>query len=162
MRHLPLMIVGNLTGEPELRFTPSGAAVCRFTVAHNPSTYDKQAGEWKDGEPTFIDCSAWRGLAENLAESLKPGARVILYGNLRTHRWESDGSGKTPAGEKIARMVLDVIAAGPELTWATAKVAKVTRRGETAPDDPWATASRKRPDQVPAGPAGNFDEEPPF
>lgn len=163
MNHLSLTIVGNLTGDPELRFTPAGIAAVRFTVAHNPRRLDRASGEWRDGEPTFLDCSAWRDLAEHIGETLRSGHRVIAVGNLGTHRWESDGSGKTPAGEKIERLRLDVIAIGPELTFATAIVAKAvrSRAGEAAPDDPWATASRTRP--AAAAPAGSrFDDEPPF
>jgi single-strand DNA-binding protein len=158
-----MTIVGNLTGDPELRFTPSGAAVCRIVVAHNPRRLDKASGQWVDDEPTFMDCAVWRDLAEHVAESLKAGQRVIVYGNVRTHSFETDGSGKTAAGTKISRMQLDVIAIGPELTWATATVHKATRtaRGETAPDDPWATASKTRPEPVAAG-RGGFDDEPPF
>lgn len=162
LNEITMTIVGNLTDDPELRFTPSGAAVCRFRVAHTPRYFDKPSGEWKEGESTFLDCSAWRDLAEHLAESLKKGMRVILLGNFKTHRWESTGTGKTPAGETITRSVVDVVACGPELTYATASVQKVkrTRAGETAPDDPWASASKTRP---PAGARStSFDDEPPF
>jgi single-strand DNA-binding protein len=158
-----MTIVGNLTGDPELRFTPSGAAVCKFTLAHNPRRFDKASNQWVDGDPTFLDCAVWRDLAEHVTESLKAGHRVIAHGNLSTRTWESDGSGKTAAGTKISRIQLDVIAIGPELTWATATVHKATRtaRGEAAPDDPWASASRTRPEPVAAG-RGGFDDEPPF
>lgn len=165
MNDLTLPIVGNLTGDPELRFTPAGVAVCRFTVAHNPRRFDKTSNEWKDGEPTFLDCNAWRDLGEHIAESLKAGNRVIAVVQLRTQSWESDGSGKTAAGTKISRLVGDVLALGPELTWAIAVVekAKRTARGETAPDDPWASASKTRPAAAAAaGRGGNFDDEPPF
>lgn len=161
MNHLPLTIVGNLTGDPELRFTPAGVAVARFTIAHNPRSLDRESGKWVDGTPTFMDCSAWRDLAEHIVESLKAGHRVIAYGTLRTSTFESTGTGKTPAGEKISRAQLDVTAIGPELTFATTEVRKATRTraGEVAPDDPWATASRTRP----AGTAArSFDDEPAF
>lgn len=162
MRQIQITVVGNLTDDPELRFTPSGAAACRFTVAHNPSYFDRQSGEWKDGEPTFFDCSVWRDLAEHVAESLSKGHRVILVGNLKTTRWKSDGRGKTPEGETIERQQLDVVAIGPELTWATAAVKKMARSrdGAVAPDDPWATASRTRPAATDG--RGSFDDEPPF
>lgn len=162
LNEITITIVGNLTDDPELRFTPSGAAVCRFRVAQTPRHLDRQSGEWKDGEATFLDCSAWRDLGEHLAESLKKGARVILLGNLKTQRWESTGTGKTPAGETITRNVIDVIACGPELTYAKAVVDRVkrTRAGETAPDDPWASASKTRPAAAPA--RSSFDDEPPF
>lgn len=157
-----LTIVGNLTDAPELRFTSSGVAVCKFVVAHNPRTLDRQSGEWRDGTPTFFDCSVWRDLAEHVAESLEKGSRVILLGMIRTDEWESDGRGKVPAGEKIRRMRLDVTAIGAELTFATATVKRAGRnsKGEVAPGDPWSTASRQRP-AAPA-PAGSFDDEPPF
>lgn len=161
MNQLPLTIVGNLTAAPELRFTSAGVAVAKFTIAHNPRQLDRQSGEWKDGEPTFVDCSVWRDLAEHVTESLPAGARVIAYGNLRTSRFESTGTGKTPAGTMISRQTLDILAIGAELTWANVEVRKATRTrsGDTAPDDPWATASKTRPaDAVPA----SFDDEPPF
>lgn len=161
MNNLPLTIVGNLTGAPELRFTAAGIATVRFTIAHNPRALDKASGEWKDGTPTFMECSAWRELAEHVAESLAAGVRVIAFGTLRTSEWESDGSGKTDAGTKIRRTTLDVSAIGPDLTFATATVKKATRNraGNVAPDDPWATASKTRP----AGtPASSFDDEPAF
>lgn len=162
MNQLPITIVGNVTAAPELRFTPAGVAVVKFTVAHNPRWYDKQSGEWKDGTPTFFDCGAWRDLAEHIAESLPSGARVILIGNIRTDEWESDGRGKVPAGEKIRRQRIDVLALGAELSYATATIKRAARnsKGEVAPDDPWATASRDRP----TGPAAasSFDDEPPF
>jgi single-strand DNA-binding protein len=162
---LTLPIVGNLTSDPELRFTAAGVAVARFMIAHNPRTFDKVANEWKDGEATFFDCSVWRDLAEHVAESLESGHRVIAIGNVRTTRFQSTGSGKTPAGETITRQQLDVFAIGPELTWATAAVKKATRTrsGEAAPDDPWATASKARPAAAAAAGAGSrFDDEPPF
>lgn len=139
MNALPLTIVGNLTGDPELRYTPSGAAVARFTVAHTPRKLDRASGEWTDGEPTYLDCTAWRHLAEHVAESLTRGARVIVAGTLRTERWE------TPEGDKRSRMVLDVDACGPELTYATAKPQKMARRQGGPADDAWATASATRP-----------------
>jgi single-strand DNA-binding protein len=166
MNSLPMTIVGNLTRDPELRFTPSGTAVVKFTVAHTPRKLDRESGKWIDGEPTFLDCTAWRQLAENIAESLSQGHRVIVTGTLRTERWETDGRNGGAAGEKRSRMVLDVDSAGPELTWATAGVKKMQRSNNTGPaDDPWATASRVRPTS-PAAPAASSnrrqDDEPPF
>jgi single-strand DNA-binding protein len=152
VNNLPFTIVGNLTRDPELRFTPSGVAVVKFTVAHSPRKLDRESGTWVDGEPTFLDCTAWRGLAENISESLSQGNRVIVTGTLRTERWE------TEAAEKRSRMVLDVDSCGPELTWATAKVKKMQRsqsnQGGPA-DDPWATASRTRPTSPAASPASS-------
>ena len=162
MNQLTVPIVGNVTVAPDLRYTPAGVAVVKFTVAHNPRWFDRQANEWKDGTPTFFDCGAWRELAEHIAESLPAGARVILLGNIRTDEWQSDGRGKVPAGEKIRRQRIDVLALGAELTYATATIKKATRTraGDVAPDDPWATASRERP-TTPAA-ASSFDDEPPF
>uniref|UniRef100_UPI003F495AED single-stranded DNA-binding protein n=1 Tax=Streptomyces sp. CA-141956 TaxID=3240051 RepID=UPI003F495AED len=139
---LPLTITGNLVDNPELRFTAAGVPVARFTVAFTPRTYDRETNAWRDGEPTFLDCSAWRQLAENLAASLTKGARVVVTGRLRTDRWE------TPEGEKRSRMVLDVDDAGASLAFATLTVTRTTRTvppQQTAPDDPWATASPHRP-----------------
>jgi single-strand DNA-binding protein len=150
----PITVVGNLTDAPELRFTPSGAAVARFTVAHNPRYYDKTSDTWKDGEPSFYRCTAWRGLAENIAESLPRGARVVLAGEIRQRTWKDDKTGETRSSWDVT-----VEAIGPELTYAQATVRKMSRtaRGETAPDDPWTSASRE---PVPAGVGAN--EEPPF
>ncbi|MDG9679040.1 single-stranded DNA-binding protein [Micromonospora sp. DH14] len=165
MNNLPFTITGNLVRDPELRFTPAGVAVVKFTVAHTPRKLDRESGKWIDGEPTFLDCTAWRQLAENIAESVSQGARVIATGTLRTERWETDGRNGGTAGEKRSRMVLDVDAAGPELTWATAKVSKASRSNGGPADDPWATASRNRPTSpAPTGASRRYrdDEEPPF
>lgn len=155
MNQLPLTIVGNLTRDPELRFTPQGVAVVKFSIAHNPRWLDRASGEWKDGEPTYLDCDAWRDLAEHIVETLRAGSRVIAVGNLTTHWWTDD---KT--NDKRSRLSLGVLAIGPELTYATATVVKAvrTRAGDVAPDDPWATASRTRPTE----PAAAFDDEPAF
>lgn len=163
MNTLTLSIIGNLTADPELRFTPSGAAVVRFTVAHTPRKPDGNGG-WTDGEPTFLDCTAWRQLAENVAESLAKGTRVVVTGRLRTERWEDKDS-----GQKRSRMVLDVDGVGPDLTYATATVKKMARNAGD-PNDPWASASRTRPEPAgvaagspsSTGTAAGFDEEPPF
>ncbi|MFE0654719.1 single-stranded DNA-binding protein [Streptomyces sp. NPDC059534] len=139
---LPLTVIGNLVDDPELRFTSAGVPVARFTVASTPRTFDRDTNSWRDGEPTFLDCSAWRQLAENLGDSLTKGARVVVAGRLRTDRWE------TPEGEKRSRMVMDVDDVGASMTFATVTIARTTRATpprETAPDDPWATASRNRP-----------------
>jgi len=161
-----LTVIGNLTADPELRFTPSGAAVASFTVASTPRTFDKQSGEWKDGEALFLRCNIWRQAAENVAESLTRGARVIVNGRLKQRSFE------TREGEKRTVVELDVEEIGPSLRYATAKVNKVSRGtggggfggsggssgggGQSAPpDDPWGSAP-------PAGGAGGFAEEPPF
>ena len=142
-----ITVVGNLTDDPELRFTPSGAAVANFTVASTPRTLNKQTNEWEDGEAMFLRCSVWRQAAENVAESLQKGARVIVQGRMRARTWE------TREGEKRTSFEIDVDEIGPSLRWATAKVAKAGRSsgggggyggggGQQSggqPDDPWAT-----------------------
>ncbi|HKJ11808.1 MAG TPA: single-stranded DNA-binding protein [Ornithinimicrobium sp.] len=154
----PLTLVGNLTGDPELRFTPSGAAVANFTVASTPRTFDRQTSEWKDAETLFMRCSIWREAAENVAESLHRGTRVVVTGRLVSRSWE------TPEGEKRTVMEMQADEIGPSLRYATASVTKAQRGGgggygggqsgqrggssagaqqggnRAAPDnDPWAT-----------------------
>jgi single-strand DNA-binding protein len=147
-------VVGNLTNDPELRFTPSGAAVASFTVATSSRYLDKTTNEWKDGEPTYLRCSVWRQYAENVAESLTKGTRVMVSGKLKQRSYE------TREGEKRTVMEVEVEDVGPALRYATAKVNRVQRSdggfssggGSAAPaDDPWATDA----------PPANFDE-PPF
>jgi single-strand DNA-binding protein len=154
-------VVGNLTNDPELRFTPSGAAVASFTVASTPRILDKATNEWKDGDALFLRCSVWRQAAENVAESLTRGARVIVTGRLKQRSFE------TKEGEKRTVVELDVDEVGPSLRYATAKVTKASRGGGgggssyggggggAAPvdDDPWAT---------PAPSGGGTTDEPPF
>src|SRR2546421_12794843 len=118
-----ITVIGNLTDDPELRFTPSGAAVAKFRVASTPRTMDRASGEWKDGEPLFLSCTVWRQAAENLAESLTRGARVIVTGRLRQRSYE------TKEGEKRTVMELEVDEVGPSLRYATAKVTKAQRGG---------------------------------
>src|ERR671930_1541730 len=114
-------VVGNITADPELRFTPSGAAVANFTVASTPRTFDRQTGEWKDGEALFLRCNIWRQAAENTAESLTRGMRVIVSGRLRQRSFE------TREGEKRTVMEMEVDEVGPSLRYATAKVQKMSR-----------------------------------
>lgn len=146
-----LTVVGNLVADPELRFTPSGAAVANLTVASTPRTFDKQSGEWKDGEALFLRGNVWRQAAENVAESLTRGARVIVQGRLKQRSFE------TRDGEKRTVVELDIDEIGPSLKHATAKVNKVSRSSDTggtqaAPaDDPWGSA-----------PAASSSEEIPF
>jgi single-strand DNA-binding protein len=139
---IPVTIVGNLTDDPELRYTPSGDAVVRVTIAQTPRRRG-QDGTWSDGEATFLTGTAWRQLAEHVAESLAKGARVIAAGTMRTERWTDKES-----GQPRSRMVLDITAIGPELSFATASVKKA-KRDQGAPDDPWATASKTRPEAAP-------------
>ncbi len=119
-----ITIIGNLTADPELRFTPNGAAVANFTVASTPRTYDRQSGEWKDGEALFMRCAVWREAAENVAESLVRGSRVIVSGRLKSHSWED-----RETGQKRSRMEMEVDEIGPSLRFATAKINKTQRGG---------------------------------
>jgi single-strand DNA-binding protein len=157
-------IIGNLTADPELRFTPAGAAVANFTVASTPRTFDRQTNEWKDGEALFMRCNIWREAAENVAESLTRGARVIVSGRLRQRSYE------TREGEKRTVVELEVDEIGPSLRYATAKVNKAGRGSggggfggsgggrssqNVAADDPWGSAPQ-------AASFGGHDDEPPF
>lgn len=171
-----ITVVGNLTADPELRFTPSGAAVANFTVASTPRIYDRQSGEWKDGEALFLRCNIWREAAENVAESLTRGSRVIVTGRLKQRSFE------TKEGEKRTVFEVEVEEIGPSLKYATAKVNKASRGGGSggfggggggAPagggggggggprgggetqDDPWGSAPA-------SGSFGGNDDEPPF
>jgi single-strand DNA-binding protein len=158
-----ITVVGNLTSDPELRFTPSGAAVANFTVASTPRTLDRASGEWKDGEALFLRCNIWRQAAENVAESLTRGARVVVQGRLKQRSFE------TKEGEKRTVVELEVDEIGPSLRYATAKVNKVSRgtgggggfgggsgpaAGGPPSDDPWGSA--------PAASGGGYADEPPF
>ncbi|GAA3549031.1 single-stranded DNA-binding protein [Nocardioides daeguensis] len=118
-----ITVIGNLTDDPELRFTPSGAAVANFTVASTPRSFDRQTNEWKDGDTLFLRCSVWRQVAENVAESLQKGMRVIVQGRLVSRSYE------TREGEKRTVNELQVDEIGPSLTWATAKVTRASRSG---------------------------------
>jgi single-strand DNA-binding protein len=144
MTETTITITGNLTADPDLRFIPSGAAVVNFTIASTPRTYDKAASEWKDGETLFLRCSAWRELAENIAESLSKGSKVIATGELEQRSYE------TKEGEKRTSIELKVKDIGPSLTKAVAKVDRAARgekpKQQAADVDPW----------------GSTDETPPF
>jgi single-strand DNA-binding protein len=163
-----ITVVGNLTGDPELRFTPSGAAVANFTIASTPRNFDKQSNEWKDGDTLFLSCSIWRQAAENVAESLQKGMRVVAQGRLKQRSYE------TREGEKRTVVELEVDEIGPSLKYATAKVNKASRSGgggggfgggggggqrpaanEAPKDDPWGSAPA-------SGSFSGADEEPPF
>ncbi|GAB3683698.1 single-stranded DNA-binding protein [Angustibacter aerolatus] len=118
-----ITIVGNLTNDPELRFTPSGAAVANFTIASTPRTFDRQSNEWKDGETLFMRCSVWREAAENVAESLTRGTAVIAQGRLQSRTFD------TKEGEKRTVMEMQIDEIGPSLRRATAKVTRAQRGG---------------------------------
>ena len=148
-----ITVVGNLVDDPELRFTPSGAAVANFRIASTPRTFDRQTNEWKDGDALFLSCSVWRQAAENVAESLQKGMRVVVQGRLKQRSYE------TREGEKRTVFEIDVDEVGPSLKYATAKVTRTTRQGggggysgggqqgggapqggrQSGGDDPWAT-----------------------
>jgi len=179
-----LTIVGNITNDPELRFTPSGAAVASFTVASNSRYLDKTTNEWKDGEPVFMRCSVWRQYAENVAESLTRGTRVIVTGRLKQRSYDNRD------GQKVTVMEMEVDDVGPALRTATAKVTKVARAGGGGfggdgggfggggnaggggNDDPWASqsgggGSQSRPQSSGGGDSwggggGQSFDEPPF
>jgi single-strand DNA-binding protein len=158
-----ITLVGNLVDDPELRFTPSGAAVAKFRLASTPRTYDRQSGEWKDGESLFLTCNVWRQAAENVAESLQRGMRVIVQGRLKQRSYE------TREGEKRTVYEVEVDELGPSLRSATAKVNKTTRSGAGGGggfgssggsggqvEDPWAAATPA------GGGGGSLSDEPPF
>ena len=170
-----ITVVGNLVDDPELRFTQSGAAVAKFRVASTPRIFDRQSNEWRDGESLFLTCSVWRQAAENVAESLTKGTRVIVQGRLKQRSYEDR--------EGIKRTVfeLDVDEVGASLRNATAKVTKTVGRGQGgggwgggpggqqgggAPaDDPWATAAPAGGQQGGGwggGSGGGYSDEPPF
>ena len=183
-------LVGNLVDDPELRFTPSGAAVANFRIASTPRTYDRQTGEWKDGESLFLSCSVWRQAAENVAESLQRGMRVIVQGRLKSRSYDDR------EGNKRTVVEIDVDEVGPSLRSATAKVTRAMRSGPggegggggfggggggnqgggfgggqgAAPqNDPWATpqgqggGGQAAPQNDPwASQGGGSMEEPPF
>lgn len=179
---IPVTIVGNLTADPELRFTPGGDAVCNFSVASNPRVFDKQAGEWRDGTPVFMRCNVWRQQAENVAESLTRGEQVIVVGRLRQRSFTPRDSDR-----EVTVIECEVDNVGPGLQWAVAQTRKVGRGGgqrdggrqrddgeqwasqrqggrqqerrpqrdEPRYDDPWGSAP------PPSG-GGYQDDEPPF
>jgi len=129
-----LTITGNLTGDPELRFTGTGTAVVSFTVAASRRVYDQASGKWQDGDTLFLRCSAWRELADHAAESLSKGMRVIVTGRLKQRTYE------TPEGEKRTVFEVDAEDVGPSLKWATAKIARTSRDKVPHPaddGDPW-------------------------
>ncbi len=166
-----ITVIGNLTADPELRFTPAGAAVANFTVASTPRIFDRQSNEWKDGEALFLRCNIWREAAENVAESLTRGSRVIVQGRLKQRSYE------TREGEKRTVVELEVDEIGPSLRYATAKVTKAGRGGggggfggssggsgggrpaqntNVGGDDPWGDAPQS------GSFGGSGDDEPPF
>jgi single-strand DNA-binding protein len=165
-----ITLVGNLVDDPELRFTPSGAAVAKFRMASTPRFLDKQTNEWKDGESLFLTCNVWRQAAENVAESLQRGMRVIVQGRLKQRSYE------TKEGEKRTVYEVEVDEVGPSLRSATAKVNKTQRGGGggfgggAVDNDPWASAAPVAPASASSGGGGGgggwnapgTSDEPPF
>jgi single-strand DNA-binding protein len=179
-----ITVVGNLVDDPELRFTPSGAAVANFRIASTPRTFNRQTNEWEDGEALFLSCSVWRQAAENVAESLTRGMRVVVQGRLKARSYE------TREGEKRTVFEIEVEEVGPSLKFATAKVTRATRGGGGGGysgggqqggggDDPWATPAGGQQAPASAGQgsapqggqqggqqrdpwAGGSNDEPPF
>jgi single-strand DNA-binding protein len=155
-----ITVIGNVTADPELRFTTSGAAVANFTVASTPRAFDRESGEWRDGEALFLRCNIWREAAENVAESLTRGARVIVSGRLKQRSFE------TQEGEKRTVVELEVDEIGPSLRYATAKVNKVSRgsgggaSSARGADNRWGSAPVAGSGGAGAG--ASADEEPPF
>lgn len=157
----PITVIGNLTNDPELRFTASGHAVTSFTVAMSDRRFDKATNEWVDTDPVFWRCSVWRQYAENVAESLTKGTRVIVTGKVKQREYE------TREGEKRTVMEVEVDDVGPALRFATARVTRVARDGgrggHAATDDPWGSASAAAPAADPWGASngqGVLDEAP--
>jgi len=165
-----ITVIGNLTSDPELRFTPSGAAVANFTVASTPRTFDRQSQEWKDGEALFLRCNVWRQVAENVAESLTRGSRVIVSGRLKQRSFD------TKEGEKRTVIELEVDEIGPSLRYATAQVTRAQSNrgvgggsfGSGQSDDAWAPSAPAAQSGAAAGgdvwntPGTNYGDETPF
>lgn len=166
----PITVAGNIVADPELRFTPSGAAVANFRIASTPRHFNKQTNEWEDGEGLFVTCNVWRQAAENVAESLQKGMRVIVQGRLRARTFQ------TREGEKRTVMEVEVDEVGPSLKYATAKVTRTQRDGQQGAasygptqtqrtgngfgqpkDDPWGSAPTGQQQGF-----GSTDDEPPF
>ena len=149
-----ITIIGNLTADPELRFTPNGAAVANFTVASTPRSFDRQTNEWKDGETLFMRCSVWREAAENVAESLTKGARVVVQGRLVSRSWEDKETGQR---RSVMEMQADEV--GPSLRYATAKVTK-TQRGGGQGGGSWGGGSGGQGGQGQGGGFGGQSDDP--
>jgi single-strand DNA-binding protein len=153
-----ITVVGNLVDDPELRFTPAGAAVARFRIASTPRTFNKTTNEWEDGEALFLTCSVWRQAAEHVTESLTRGLRVIVQGRLKQRSYEDR------EGVKRTVYELDVDEVGPSLTFATAKVAKASsgqRQGSAQSADPWAGAKPANGQQQGGGGWGGAQQQQP-
>ncbi|MFF0597329.1 single-stranded DNA-binding protein [Streptomyces antibioticus] len=137
----PITIIGNLTADPELKFTASGQALARFTVASTPRTFDRESNQWKDGTSTFFRCAAWRTLAEHVAESLGKGSRVVLSGRIRQHDWQ------TPEGENRSMLAVEVDEIGASLRFTTVQInaKRATQAAAPAGDDAWSGGGAEPP-----------------
>ncbi|MEV5597603.1 single-stranded DNA-binding protein [Streptomyces sp. NPDC052496] len=142
----PVTIIGNLTADPELKYTTSGQALAKFTVASTPRTFDREANQWKDGTSTFFRCAAWRTLAEHVAESLTKGSRVVLSGRIRQHNWQ------TEQGENRSMLAVEVDEIGASLRFTTVTIDGKRTNGTAPSGDSWNSAAS------PAAPG----DEPPF
>lgn len=158
-----ITVVGNLTADPELRYTQNGLAVANFTIASTPRTFDRQANDWKDGEALFLRASCWREFAEHVAGSLTKGSRVVATGRLKQRSYE------TKEGEKRTSIELEVDEIGPSLRYATAQVTRASSGGGSAggrqqgavADEPWAASAPAESGDVWNTP-GNYNDETPF
>ncbi|WP_431041437.1 single-stranded DNA-binding protein [Streptomyces sp. P1-3] len=140
----PITIIGNLTADPELKFTNTGQPLAKFTVASTPRTFDKDSGQWRDGTATFFRCAAWRTLAEHVTESLTKGSRVVLFGRIRQHNWQ------TPEGENRSMLAIEVDDIGASLRFTTVSIAAKrtttsSATGTSPADDAWNTDTGAQP-----------------
>ncbi|MFD5424471.1 single-stranded DNA-binding protein [Streptomyces sp. NPDC127084] len=139
----PITIIGNLTADPEIKFLESGQALARFTVASTPRTFDRETNQWKDGNSTFFRCSAWRALAEHVAESLTKGSRVVLSGRIRQHDWQ------TPEGENRSMLAVEADEIGASLRFTTVTINGKRGNGAAPTGDPWNTSRNPATDNKP-------------
>jgi single-strand DNA-binding protein len=157
-----ITVVGNLTSDPELRYTQNGLAVANFTIASTPRTFDRASGEWKDGEALFLRASVWRDFAEHVAGSLTKGSRVIASGRLKQRSYE------TKEGEKRTTIELEIDEIGPSLRYATASITRAQSSGGRggqpggAVEEPWASAAPSQPSGDVWNTPGSFNDDTPF
>lgn len=144
----PITVIGNLTADPEIKFTTGGAALAKFTIAATPRVFDRESNQWKDGTSTFFRCSAWRRLAEHIAESLTKGSHVVAFGRIRQHNWE------TPEGENRSMLAVEVDEIGASLRFTTVAINGKAAAKADASGDAWATDS--------ASADAKFSDQPPF
>lgn len=144
----PITVIGNLTADPEVKFTPSGAALAKFTIASTPRIFDRESNQWKDGTSTFFRCAAWRSLAEHVADSLAKGSRVVAFGRIRQHNWQ------TPEGENRSMLALEVDEIGASLRFTTVAINGKAAAKADASGDAWSTDG--------ASGDSKFSDKPPF